>query len=253
MQYFGKYHLGFDKEFLEESYLYFPSANGEKLSVEEFEALIKSKKLKKDNIAGTIFMYNPFVYPLNYHSQKFLSQQGYQFDGQFDELQVEKEMTVFKACIKGYEGKLVQVRYLFNLNSHKIDTSERLMAFNQDTEIMYSQQYTIFDRINYTDPATMTIQGKFVFFAWGHKINKKEFVYIHGYAQAIYEKCVQTQKKIAYSYRKSMKQPYSVEHLQFMSPSQTGRFSSNMGLSIKKAFSTVPPLPAAFDDITALN
>ena len=74
MQYFGNYELGFDKEFLTQSYLYVPYED-EVLSVKEFKSKIKTQKDKKKNIMGTIVMYNPFIYPIGYDENKFLSQQ----------------------------------------------------------------------------------------------------------------------------------------------------------------------------------
>ena len=61
MQFFGRYDTKFDEEFLVESYLYF-NKEDEELSEDEFRQLIKTQKLKKKNIAGTIFMYSPFYF-----------------------------------------------------------------------------------------------------------------------------------------------------------------------------------------------
>ncbi|MCK5293167.1 MAG: hypothetical protein KAJ49_00840, partial [Arcobacteraceae bacterium] len=90
MQYFGKYDVGFGKEFLVESYLYVNKEAEEDISIEAFEELIKNKKLKKKNIAGSVFMYNPFVYPLGYDQKKDLQMQEYDKFGEFDELKIER-------------------------------------------------------------------------------------------------------------------------------------------------------------------
>ncbi len=252
MQYFGNYELGFEKEFLTQSYLYVPKED-EELTVKDFKTLIKTQKDKKKNIAGTIFFYNPFVYPIGYDEKKFLIEQDYDFDQGFVELKLEREMTIIKQAINqtdNYKGKLIEIKTLFNLNTRNIDRSEVLMSFNEDCELLNTNQLTIFHKeYNYHDVPTTTINGKFVFFAWGHKINKKEFLYINDYAQAFYDKCVQLQKKIGFVYRKSTKAPYAIEHLQFLHPIQTGRFSTNMPSSIKKVFKTFPIEPAPFDDI----
>ena len=249
MQYFGKYELGFEKEFLVESYLYI-NKKDEEISVEEFEELIKTKKLKKKNIAGTIFMYNPFVYPLGYDQKKDLVMQDYDKFDEFDELKIEREITLFKPNLKDYEGQLVEIKNLFNLNTHNIDTSEKLMAMNQDAELLNSNQYTVFDRKNYHDVPTMTINGKFVFFAWGTKINKKEFIYIFNYAQSVYDKCIQMQKKVCFVYKRTTQMPYAIEHLQFLHPVGVGRYKSRMVPALKNLFSKNPPVSVFFDDVT---
>ena len=254
MQYFGNYELGFDKEFLTQSYLYVPKED-EEISVKEFKALIKTQKDKKKNIAGTVIMYNPFVYPKGYDDKKFLSAQDYDFDQGFVELKLEREITLIKHALvqtDSYNGKLIEIKFLFNLNTNNIDRTEVLMAFNADAELLNTTQLTIFHKeYNYMDIANETINGKFVFLAWGHKINKKEFLYINDYAKAYYDKCVQSQKNLVYVFRKSTKAPYAIEHLQFLHPVQSGRFSSNMPDAIKNVFKEFPAKPSAFDDLVA--
>jgi len=251
MQYFGNYEIGFDKEFLTQSYLYVPYED-EILDVKEFKAKIKTQKEKKKNIAGTIIMYNPFVYPIGYDDKKFLSDQDYDFDQGFVELKIEREMTLIKHALvqtDSYKGKLIEIKFLFNLNTNNIDRTEVLISFNADAELLNTNQLTVFHReFNYMDVANETINGKFVFLAWGHKINTKEFLYINDYAKSYYDKCVQSQKKIAFVYRKTTKDAYAVEHLQFLHPIQSGRFSSNMPAAIRNVFKQYPPAPAAFDD-----
>ncbi len=254
MQYFGNYEIGFDKEFLTQSYLYIPKED-EKLTSKEFEALIKTTKDKKRNIIGTIIMYNPFVYPIGYDEKKFLKDQDFDFDQGFVELKIEREMTIIKQALNQldkYKGKLVSVEFLFNLNTYNIDRSDVLISFNADCELLNTNQLTIFHKeYTYKDIPNMSLRGKFIFFAWGHKINKKEFLYINDYAQAIYDKAVQMQKNIVFIYRKSTREHYAIEHLQFLHPIQTGRFANNMPIAVKKAFATFPPTPNEFDDIGA--
>ena len=243
MQFFGKYDTGFDREFLVESYLYFNKD-------EEFEKRIQNRKLKKKNIVGTIFMYNPFFYPQGYDEKKKLSDQEFEFDGEFQNIKMEREITLFKQNIKAYEGKIIHVRYLFNLDIKNIDTDEILMTMNDDVEILNTNQLTHFDKeMNYTDVDNLDINGKFVFFAWGSKINPKEFVYIHEYAKGIYDKCIQMQKKISYVFKRSTQEPYAVEHLQFLHPMATGRFKDRMPAAIEEAFDFNPPKSTAFNDL----
>ena len=252
MQYFGNFELGFDKEFLTESYLYVPYED-EILDVKEFKSKIKTQKEKKKNVVGTVIMYNPFIYPIGYDEKKYLVNQDYDFDQGFVELKIEREMTLLKQSLvqtDAYKGKLVQIRFLFNLNTYNIDRTELLMSFNADCELLNTTQLTLFHKeFNYTDVANMTFNGKFVFFAWGHKINKKEFLYVNDYAKSFYDKATQLQKKVSFVFRKSTRAEYAIEHLQFLHPVQSGRFSTNMNSAVKTCFKTVPPLPSAFDDI----
>lgn len=249
MQFFGKYDTGFGREFLVESYLYFNESD-EELTPQEFEKLIQNKKLKKKNIAGTIFMYNPFYYPVGYDEKKKLSDQDFEFDGEFQCLKMEREVTLFKQNIKSYPGKIVQLRFLFNLNIKNIDTDEILMTMNDDVEMLNTTQLTRFDKeMNYNDVDNLGINGKFVFFSWGNKINPKEFSYIHEYAQSIYDKCIQMQKKVAFIFKRSSQQAYAIEHLQFLHPIATGRFKDRMPAAFEEAFDFDPPKPVAFNDL----
>ena len=248
MQFFGKYDTRFNEEFLVESYLYFNKPD-EDLSVKEFKQLIKTQKLKKKNIAGTILMYNPFYFPEGYNEKKSLTNQGFDFDSDFQLLKIEKEIALFRAHLKEYEGQIIEIKTLFNLNIQKIDHLEMLMKLNEDTELLNSNQLTHFDKdMNYIDVQNLVINGKFVFFAWGHKINKNEFLYIHNYAQSIYDKVVQMQKNIIFIYKQSTQQQYAQDHLNFLHPVETGKFKHRMPESLAKAFSTKPPQCAAFDD-----
>lgn len=249
MQFFGKYDTGFDREFLVESYLYC-NHEGEELTPREFEGLIKNKKLKKKNIAGTIFMYNPFYYPLDYDEKKMLTPQGFEFDGEFHSLKMEREITLFKQNIKGYEGKIIQIKYLFNLNIKNIDTDEILMTMNSDVEKLATSQLTRFNKeMNYQDINNLEVNGKFVLFSWGSKINGKEFIYIHDYAKIIYDKCIQMQKNVVFMYKRSSGKEYAEENLQFLHPIGTGRFKDRMPNALAHVFSTNPPICGIFEDL----
>jgi hypothetical protein len=249
MQFFGKYDTRFEREFLVESYLYFNEGD-EELSTNEFEQKIKNKKLKKKNIAGTIFMYNPFYYPIGYDENKKLTDQDFEFDGEFQNLKMEREITLFKQKIKGYEGKIVQVKFLFNLNIKNIDTDELLMTLNEDIEMIPTAQLTRLDKdMNYNDINNLEVNGKFVLFAWGNKINDKEFIYIHEYAKSIYEKCLQMQKNVIYVYKRSSQEEFAIEHLQFQHPVGIGRFKDRLPDAFAEVFGPKPPVKAEFNDI----
>jgi len=250
MQFFGKYDTRFESEFLVESYFYF-NEEDEELSPREFEKLINNKKAKKKNIAGTIFMYNPYYYPEGYDENKKLSQQDFEFDGEFQNLKVEREMTLFKQKLGRYKGKVVQIRFLFNLNIKNFDTPEILMTSNEDIEMLSTEQLTRYDReMNYLDVGNLSINGKFVLFAWGNKINQKEFIYIHDYAKSIYDKSVQMQKNVIFVHKKSTQKEYAIEHLQFLHPIATGRFKDRMPDAFAEVFGPEVPVIAAFNDIS---
>jgi hypothetical protein len=249
MQFFGKYDTRFDREFLTESYLYF-NEDDQELSPSEFEKLIKSKKDKKKNIVGTIFMYSPFYYPYGYDEKKKLSDQGFEFDDEFHSLKIEREITLFKQKIKNYPGKSVEVRYLFHLNIENINTSEIIMSFNEDLEKLNTNQLTIFDKeMTYQNTDDLFINGKFVFLAWGNKINRKEFVYIYDYAKLILDKCIQMQKKVSYVYRKSLQEEYSVDNLYFLHPTQCGKLKNKMPNTLTEVFAQHPPKVTILDDL----
>ncbi len=77
-----------------------------------------------------------------------------------------------------------------------INASTLLMKFNADLEKYNSNLNTEFEReIMYLDAQNLIPNGKFVFFAWGDKLNAKEFPYIVDYAKAIYENSVKLGKK----------------------------------------------------------
>ncbi len=250
MQFFGKYDTRFESEFLVESYFYF-NREDEELSPEEFKKLINNKKLKKKNIAGTIFMYNPFYYPHGYDENKKLSSQDFEFDGSFHSLKMEREITLFKQQMKGYEGKVVQIRFLFNFNVQNIDRDETLMTINDDVEMLSTEQLTRFDReLNYTDVNNLGLNGKFILFAWGSKINPREFPYINDYAKAIYEKCLESQKNVVFVYKRSSQKEYAIEHLQFMHPITTGRFKDRLPDAFAEVFGPDVPVCAPFNDLS---
>lgn len=247
MQYFGIIETKYEEIFLTSSYLYF-NREDEEISVKELKQKIKTNKDRKKNIAGTIFLYNPLVTPVGFDSNSFLLDQDFdQFD-EYVELKQENYITTFKqALAENYEGKLVEIKNLFNLNEKNIDASSLLTKFNTDLEKYNSSQNTEFDRdIMYFDAQTFIPSGKFVFFAWGEKINAKEFVFINNYAQMIFRRCVEMGKKIAFVYKKEKTQQWCEDHIQFASPLATSKYKHAISHSIKKSFEQVPPVPFAY-------
>lgn len=247
MQYFGILETKYEEIFLTSSFMYF-NKEDEVISSKELKQLIKTNKDRKKNIAATIFLYNPIVTPVGFDSNKYLLEQDFDQFGEYIELKCETYITTFKQAMKEkFEGKLVEIKNLFNLVEENIDASQLLMKFNADLETYNSAQNTEFDRdIMYLDAQNIIPAGKFVFFAWGEKINPKEFPYINDYAKLIYERTVQMGKKVAFVYKKEKTLQGSIELMQFASPAQYSKYKHAISHSIKKSFETIPPIPVAY-------
>ncbi|MFA7083508.1 MAG: hypothetical protein WC141_03125 [Arcobacteraceae bacterium] len=244
MQYFGTLETKYDEVFLTSSYLYFPKEN-ETVTVTEIKAMIQTHKQRKNFIVGTVFFYNPYVAPVGYDSNKFLLDQEFDAYGEMVELQIENTLTVFKNAIKNCEGKLIEFKNLFNLNEKNINASTLLMKFNADLEKYNSNLNTEFERdIMYVDAQNYIPNGRFVFFAWGDKLNAKEFPYIFEYAKAIYDNSVKLGKKVAFAYKKERSLEFSVSLLQFSNPGENLKFKNSITASIKECFKkdTVEPI-----------
>ncbi|RXJ88189.1 hypothetical protein [Arcobacter sp. CECT 8985] len=249
MQYFGTFETKYEEVFLTESYLYISQNEQDVITPKELKEKIKNNKLKKKNIIGTIFLYNPIVSPMDYDSNTFLLDQDFDKFEELVELKIETYMTIFKNAMKNdeYRGKIVQIRNLFNLNEKNIDASSLLMKFNDDLEKYYSSQNTEFDRdIMYLDAQNLIPSGKFVFFAWGEKINSKEFTYIDDYARMLFENCEKLGKKIAFVYKAEKTEEFSKKLLQFANPMQNLKYKNDITQAIFKSFEEFPPKITTF-------
>lgn len=248
MQYFGEIQTKYDEVFLTSSYMYF-NHEDETITPKELKAKIKTNKDRKKNIVGTLILYNPIVTPVGYDSNKFLLEQDFnQFD-ELIELKAETYITTFKQAMKeSCEGKIVEIKNLFNLNEENIDASQLLMKFNDDLEKYNSSQNTEFERdIMYLDAQNYIPAGKFVFFAWGEKINTKEFPYIRDYAKTIFDNCEKLGKKIAFVYKKEKTKDGAISFLQFAHPTQNIKNKNAISFAIKNAFKSNPPVPSSFE------
>ena len=199
MQYFGIIETKYDEIFLTQSYMYF-NKEDEEITIKELKEKIKTAKDRKNNIIGTVFLYSPMVTPVGFDSNKYLLEQDFEDFGKMIELKAETYITVFKQAMRANcEGKIVEIRNLFNLIERNIDIPVLLEKFNNDLESYNSFQTTQFDRdIMYVDAANFIPNGKFVFFCWGDKIKEKEFPYINDYAKSIYENSMKLGKKVVY-------------------------------------------------------
>lgn len=246
MQYFGTFHTKYEEVFLTSSYLYF-NQEDETITANELKQMLKTSKTRKKHIAGTIFFYNPVVTPVGYDSNAFLLDQDFDAWDEMIEIKIENAITVFKK-ITGCEGKIVEIRNLFNLNEKNINASQLLIKFNEDLEKYYSTLNTEFERdIMYQDAQNLIPSGKFVFFAWGDKINSKEFPYINDYAKMLYENSVRLGKKVAFVYKKEKTQAWSEDKLQFSNHVENIKYKNAISNAIKVAFSTFPPTIQSYE------
>ncbi|MDX1294832.1 MAG: hypothetical protein R3302_01105 [Sulfurimonadaceae bacterium] len=245
MQAFGKFETEYDLEYLTEHYLYFNEAD-EEISVDDLKALLKRKR---KTVAGTIFLYNPAMAPKGYTVEKPLAEQGYEFDGEYTELHFDKLMDIFQARIKGLEGKLVEVKYLFNYNRPNIEPTSVLETFNEDLEKYPSFQSLRFSReMNYHDVKNIRITGKFVFFAWGHKFDQQNHKNITAYAHSIFDQVQKIGKSFAYIYDPRMGRQMSEEGIRFLHPVAAGKLKTKVTEAIAEAFSNNPPEPTPYKE-----
>ena len=248
MQYFGTIETKYDEIFLTSSYMYF-GAEDEVITPKELKAKIKSAKEKKRNIIGTIFLYNPIVTPVGYDSNNYLLEQNFDSYGDMVELKAETYITVFKQAMREQcAGKIVEIRNLFNLNEQNIDAATLLAKFNDDLEVYNSAQNPEFDReIMYQDAANLIPSGKFVYFAWGDKINSKEFPYIFEYAKLIYDNTVKLGKKAVFVYKREKSVDGAIQYLHFSNPMQNPKSRKVISNAIKQSFEEFPPVITSYE------
>ncbi|MBU3013227.1 hypothetical protein KO488_00540 [Poseidonibacter lekithochrous] len=248
MQYFGTIETKYEEIFVTSSYMYF-GAEDETITPKELKAKIKSAKERKKNIIGTLFLYNPVVTPVGYDSNNYLLDQDFDSFGDMVELKAETYITIFKQAMKeSCAGKIVEIRNLFNLNEEHIDAQSLLLKFNEDLEIYNSAQNTEFEReIMYLDAANLIPSGKFVFFAWGDKINSKEFPNISEYAKTLYDNSIKLGKKIAFVYKREKTEQGAIDYFQFSHPLQNPKVKRTISAAIKKSFEQFPPVPTPYE------
>lgn len=238
MQAFGKFSTKIDLEYIKEQYIYIPK-DDEIINTKQLEELLKKKR---KTVAGTIFLYNPTIAPIGYNTDSTLESQGYEFDDKFSELEFDKNCGLFSSAIRGgYEGKLIEIKYLFGLNKANIEPTPILEEFDADLDRYTSNQLTRYDKeLNYQDIANIRLSGKFVFFASGNKYDRHHKAII-AYARALSEHVQKLDKKIAFMYDKNHDEQESLEVAYFLPPIATGKLKDIRANAFKKAFSTNPP------------
>lgn len=249
MQYFGTIETKYEEIFLTQSYMYFNNDEDDIITVKELKEKINNTKLKKKNIIGTVYLYNPSAVPLGFDSNKYLLEQGFEDFGKMLELKTENYLTTFKQAMRDTcRGKIVEIKSLFTLVEKNIDASQLLMKFNEDLEKYNSNQNTEFDRdLMYIDAPNFIPNGKFVLFCWGDKIKDKEFPYINEYAKTLYENVLKLGKKPVYVYKKEKTEDGCIEYLQFSHPDQNNKYKTSISNAIKEAFKEFPPSPKPYE------
>jgi hypothetical protein len=238
LQTFGIFSTSFDVEYLTQHYIYIPEGN-EIIDVPQLEELLGKKR---KTVAGTIFLYNPTLSPVGYNTNSKLASQGYEFDGKFCELNFDNNCNLFASAIKdGYRGKLIEIKYLFNINRPNIEPTPILEEFDADLDKYTSNQLTRYDKeLNYHDYLNIRLNGKFVFFGSGNKFDRHHKNII-AYARNLSAQAKKLDKEIAFMYDSNYDVMESQEGAYFLPPVATGKFKDVRANAFKKAFSKYPP------------
>jgi len=243
MQVFGSFATKHDLEYISQHYIYINEKNEDRtdklITLEEFEGMLKKKR---KTVAGTIFLYNPTIAPVGYNNDSLLAEQGFEFDDKFHELKFNDMMNLFSASIRdGYRGKLIEIKYLFNLNKHNIEPTPILEEFDADLDRYTSSQLTRYDKeLNYQDYLNIRLSGKFVYFGSGHKFDRhhKEII---KYARNIASQAVKLGKIVSFTHDNNYDADECVELAYFLAPLAAGKIREKRINAFKNAFRTSPP------------
>mgnify|MGYP000753668843 CR=1 FL=1 len=243
MQTFGKFSTNFDTEYLIEHYIYIneKDENREdiKITLDDLETMLKKKR---KTVAGTIFLYNPTLSPIGFNNDSRLAEQGFEFDNKFHELNFNSMMNLFSKTIReGYRGKLIEIKYLFNLNKANIEPTPILEEFDSDLDRYNSAQLTRYDKnMNYHDYLNIRLSGKFVFFASGHKHDRhhKEII---AYARNIAAQTKKLGKEIVFMHDNNYDAEECIDLAYFLAPLAAGKMRDVRANTFANAFRTNPP------------
>ena len=238
MQIFGRFDTKFDDEFLVEQYLYI-NEDDEVITTKDLELKLKKKR---KHVVGTIFLFNPHMSPVGYNNKTKLREQGYEFNAQFDELNFnDVSNLIYQATKNEYKGKLIEVKYLFNLNEENIDDTIVIDKFAVDIDLYHSNQLTMFDKeMNYHDPFNMPISGKWVFMGVGHKY-QLQHAGIKEYVKNIALHAQKLGKEVIFIYDRNHNDEDCIEHSYFLAPTSPGKAKDTRAYAFKGAFMTNPP------------
>ena len=243
MQTFGIFSTNFDHEYLTKHYIYINEKDEArediKISIKDLKNLLKKKS---KNVAGTIFLYNPTISPVGFDNNSPLAKQGFEFSDAYHELNFNDMMNLFSKSIRdGYRGKLIEIKYLFNLNKANIEPTPILEELDSDLDRYYSEQLTRYDKqLNYHDYLTMSLNGKFVYFGSGHKYDRhhKEII---TYARNISQQAVKLGKEVYFTHDNNYDPDECIDVAYFLSPLAVGKIKERRVNAFKNAFRTNPP------------
>lgn len=238
MQFFGKLKTLHDLEYITKSYIYIPhkDENREDIQIDtkQFNLLLKKKN---KNVSGTIFLYNPQTAPLGFNMQEKLSYQGFRFDNNFHELNINNEVRVIGRALKKYAGQLIEVKHLFNYNKENIEPTKVLEIFDMDLEKLQTNLLTVFAKDdNFHDYKNISYNGKFIFFAWGHKFDRHH-TNISTYASNIAHWAKKLDKEIGFIYDGVKDEKDSFEYTRFFSPQSFGKLKLVIPSALETVFS----------------
>lgn len=238
MQTFGIFSTNIDIEYLTEQYIYIPEGD-EILDVTGLKALLKNRR---KTVAGTIFLFNPTMSPIGYDNNSKLAEQGYEFDGEFTELNMDVNTNLFSSSLKdGYRGKLVEIKYIYNLNRANIEPTPIMEEFDADLDRYTSNQLTRYDKkLNYQDYLNIRLTGKWVYFGSGHKHDRhhKEII---KYVRNIAAQAKKLGKEVVFTHDNNYDPDECVEVAYFLAPIAAGKAKDRRANSFKNAFKTNPP------------
>lgn len=243
MQTFGRFSTNFDTEYLVEHYIYIneKDENREdiKIDVNDLKNMLKKKR---KTVVGTIFLYNPTISPIGYNNDSSLAQQGFEFTDDFFELNFNSMINLFSKSIRdGYRGKLIEIKYLFNLNKADIEPTPILEEFDSDLDRYNSNQLTRYDKqMNYHDYLNIRLSGKFVFFAHGHKFDRhhKEII---KYARNISAQAQKLGKEIIFMHDNNYDLQECKDLAYYLSPLAAGKMRDIRANAFTNAFRQNPP------------
>ena len=244
MQFFGKLKAIYDLEYITKSYLYIPHKDEDrediKIDTEQLNLLIKKKS---KNVAGTIFLYNPENAPLGYKLNEKLQYQGFEFDDEFHELEIDQSIRILGRNLKKYRGKIIEIKYLFNYLQEDIEPTKALEIFDMDLEKVHTNQLTVFSKDeNFQDYKNISYNGTFIFFAWGHKFDRHH-TNISTYASNIAQWAKKSGKEIGFVYDKVKDADESFEYTRFIHPVNFGKLKLVVPSAIETVFArdTIAP------------
>ena len=238
MQIFGKFDTKFDDEYLVEHYIYI-NEDDEKITTQDLELKLKKKR---KHVAGTIFLFNPYMSPVGYNNKSSLASQGYEFNNNFEELNFDDMSNLlYQATKREYKGKLIEIKYLFNLNEQSLDNTIVIDKFAVDIDLYNSDQLTLFDKeMNYQDVANIRISGKFVFMGVGHKYDPQHVGLKH-YARDIALKAQELGKEVVFLHDRNFNAEECIENSYFLHPLAAGKAKDTRSYAFKGSFMTNPP------------